>query len=216
MNPTDAISIVMAGIKDGSISLVSGDGLVTPKKPRARWSKYIPGTVFGSLKLIELAEDGKWLVECLKCGAHIERGISAVVRQMSKCDCSPKKNEHLVENRFGSWILREKNGRRWTVECVRCGNTIERSSSLIVAGRLKCVCHPDFDARGSMVGRQEQTIAIDQRFGNLFVREMLGTNDQGENIYQCKCLCGNDKIVTETELLSGHTTHCGCKTKEKE
>ena len=59
-----------------------------------------------------------------------------------------------------------------------------------------------------------------QKFGKLTVLELtekrLYINPQGKKLfkkyYKCKCECGNEIIVYQGHLTSGHTKSCGCIT----
>ena len=58
-----------------------------------------------------------------------------------------------------------------------------------------------------------------QRFGRLVVVERNGSYSSyyGKCVratWKCKCDCGNEKIATTHDLTSGHTTSCGCLSKE--
>lgn len=51
---------------------------------------------------------------------------------------------------------------------------------------------------------------IGQRFGRLIAFEDAGRSKNGHVLYRCKCDCGNESIVSSSDLKSGHTTSCGC------
>lgn len=52
---------------------------------------------------------------------------------------------------------------------------------------------------------------IGRRFGNLTVIEFQGKRgSRNRKHYLCKCDCGNERIVCELNLKSGHTQSCGC------
>jgi hypothetical protein len=53
-----------------------------------------------------------------------------------------------------------------------------------------------------------------QRFGRLLVRERAGTNSSKKPTWECKCDCGNVKVVVGAELIKGTTQSCGCLRKE--
>lgn len=48
-----------------------------------------------------------------------------------------------------------------------------------------------------------------QRFGKLLVIERVGSNGRGSSIWRCKCDCGNEKIISSSDLRSGRLS-CGC------
>ena len=52
---------------------------------------------------------------------------------------------------------------------------------------------------------------VGQRFGRLTVIEKTALKSKNRSImWQCKCDCGNDKLVPATELRRGHIKSCGC------
>ena len=55
----------------------------------------------------------------------------------------------------------------------------------------------------------------DERFGRLLaVKESLERNKQGGILWECKCDCGEIRLVSVGSLRSGNTTSCGCKGRE--
>ena len=53
---------------------------------------------------------------------------------------------------------------------------------------------------------------IGKKFGELEVVEFVGFKRVGRkrrSIYRCKCSCGNEKVITRTDLLSGKVKSCG-------
>ena len=61
-----------------------------------------------------------------------------------------------------------------------------------------------------------------EKFGRLTIIKLAyierSKNSKGNNInkvyYICKCECGNEIKAQKNNLISGHTTSCGCKAKE--
>ena len=56
-----------------------------------------------------------------------------------------------------------------------------------------------------------------QRFGRLLVIGLYGRVPSGEQfktMWNCKCDCGNEKVISGAELKNGHTNSCGCLHKE--
>lgn len=51
------------------------------------------------------------------------------------------------------------------------------------------------------------------KFGRLTVLERAANQGQ-KTAWLCQCDCGNQMIVRSTHLRSGHTTSCGCRSKE--
>ena len=53
-----------------------------------------------------------------------------------------------------------------------------------------------------------------ERFGKLLVVEKLPQLTYQKARYMCVCDCGNKKIVTSSNLVTGHSTSCGCNVKK--
>lgn len=49
-----------------------------------------------------------------------------------------------------------------------------------------------------------------KRFGKLVVIKRVGSNNQGNSMWLCKCDCGKESIVNSQHLKSGQTKSCGC------
>ena len=52
-----------------------------------------------------------------------------------------------------------------------------------------------------------------KRFGWLVALEKMKPQPDGVTRWLCRCDCGNEHVVTYTNLTTGHTTSCGCKKK---
>ncbi len=123
----------------------------------------------------------------------------------------------LTGMRFGRLIALEPTQRRadhgsvvWRCRC-DCGQTAE-----VPAGRLKrgkvlscgCLSHP---------GPKDY---VGKRFGRLTVLAYAGTAPElgksgKANFWRCRCDCGKETVVSQTELQSGGTQSCGCLQKER-
>lgn len=53
-----------------------------------------------------------------------------------------------------------------------------------------------------------------QRFGRLVVLENVGKVKWGHYIWECKCDCGNKKIIRGGDLRNAKTKSCGCLQKK--
>jgi hypothetical protein len=98
-------------------------------------------------------------------------------------------------------IFNHKSKYRFRCEC---GNIVDRSLIAIRnAERLKyiisCGC----------IRTQRWDDISGQRFGNLIALEYNGTVGKHAS-WICVCDCGNETIVTATNLKTGNTTSCGC------
>jgi hypothetical protein len=49
------------------------------------------------------------------------------------------------------------------------------------------------------------------RFGNLTVLKYVGRTKARHSLWECRCDCGNVKVVNQSNLVSGKTQSCGCK-----
>lgn len=56
---------------------------------------------------------------------------------------------------------------------------------------------------------------IGRRFGELTVLAEAERRDPRKRYWLCRCSCGNETIVKDTHLKSGHTKSCGCLRKKK-
>ena len=55
---------------------------------------------------------------------------------------------------------------------------------------------------------------IGRRFGRLLVTAQVHSNRHPYALWQCRCDCGNEKIVSGLNLRSGQVASCGCKSRE--
>lgn len=53
------------------------------------------------------------------------------------------------------------------------------------------------------------------KYGKLTVIEFAGNGHRRESLWKCQCDCGNTRIVTGSHLRTGHTSSCGCKSKDR-
>lgn len=55
---------------------------------------------------------------------------------------------------------------------------------------------------------------VGEKIGRLTITRYVGENAKGTKFYECKCDCGNIKIIRWTSLVTGNTTSCGCYHQE--
>lgn len=55
---------------------------------------------------------------------------------------------------------------------------------------------------------------IDKRFGKLTVVQFSHKNSNSQNVWKCRCDCGNFTYVTSSNLNNGSTQSCGCGRKK--
>lgn len=53
------------------------------------------------------------------------------------------------------------------------------------------------------------------QFGRLRVLQFCGVSPDGKALWNCRCECGNELIVTSGNLRSGNTQSCGCYQRDK-
>ncbi len=67
-----------------------------------------------------------------------------------------------------------------------------------------------------MPRRKRTTILVGSKFGLLMVEAHLGRfrkegTKRPKRYYRCGCECGNEVVVTGSNLVTGHTKACGCQ-----
>lgn len=106
-----------------------------------------------------------------------------------------------------------RNGRqtRWICKC-ECG-TIKSiiGAELIRKTKSQKSCGCAAKQRAKNFGKVTFKDLSNKKFGMLTPVEVVGTNEYGYSIWNCKCDCGKEKQVTSRELLSGDTISCGCQ-----
>ena len=93
-----------------------------------------------------------------------------------------------------------KNGYTvWRCQC-DCGGEIDAPLHQLTAGYRKscgCLSHPPLKDY------------LGKRFSMLTVTGYAGKED-GQHLWRCKCDCGKETVVRQTNLQSGKTKSCGC------
>lgn len=112
----------------------------------------------------------------------------------------------LTGQQFGKLLVLEYLGnRKWKCEC-QCENKVIRivgGYDLTSGNTTSCGCSRNKPNKGKDL--------TGQTFGRLTVIEYAGHSK-----YKCRCSCGSGKeiIVASSDLKSGHTSSCGCLSKE--
>lgn len=189
----------------------------------------LSGQVFGSLTVIERAEDhvtsgGNRFVayNCVcVCGrdkkvvaAKLKNGHTGSCGQCdamsSFIDLTGQRFDKLVVTRQDGWYIYPKRGDRdavWLCRC-DCGNEITvYGRSLRRKGNHSCNCY-----------RSEYKIAdhemVEQRFGKLTVLEraedLMSSVGTKVNRWLCSCDCGTVLSVRGANLRNGKARSCGC------
>ena len=192
-------------------------------KTRLNKRNDLTGTRFGKLTAIAPTGEKKngyliWRCRC-DCGNEIETPSRYLKNGWTTdCGCVEKEKRYrdLTGQRFGKLVvqhvaterlpdgtekeIRADDGRvLWECLC-DCGNTILVPSTQLVAGYRKscnCLSRPP---RKEWIGRQ---------FGKLTVIEYAG-KWSGAHHWKCRCTCGNETVVSQSNLQNEHTLSCGC------
>ena len=113
-------------------------------------------------------------------------------------------------------------GRRRIAECVcDCGVKFNRRLDQIKdkqRARVSCGCHVLVNAAAMGEANLRIERLIGNRYGALVVvgYEKDTTSGHYNHRLLCKCDCGNDTKVAQSNLTTGNTQSCGCRTKPKE
>ena len=97
----------------------------------------------------------------------------------------------------------------WLCKC-DCGNTTFAAGTELRNGkRTSCGCLSREKATNlaKQLGEKNRKDLLDRRFGRLTVVKLVKVNPA---TWLCKCDCGAYAQVSSSNLLSGHTTSCGC------
>lgn len=185
-------------------------------------TKDIAGNIFGMLTVIERVylEDklySYWLCKC-ECGNEkILKYSNLMSGATQSCGCLKNKiiDELMIGNKFGKLLVLERgknenNESYWICRC-DCGNYTEtRGTSLTTGQTQSCGCFQK--------ERASETHFVDitgNKYGKLIVLQLSKEKSNGGCKWICECDCGNITIVSQGNLVSGHTSSCGCLNRRR-
>jgi len=123
----------------------------------------------------------------------------------------------LTGQRFGKLVALAPTEKRmdggsvvWACRCA-CGRTAEVSARRLIRGKVRscgCLSNP---ARKDYIGRRFGRLTVVEYAGNA---KSLGKSGKA-NYWRCRCDCGGESVVSQTELQNGGTQSCGCLQKER-
>lgn len=120
--------------------------------------------------------------------------------------------EDITGMRSGALVAVERSGatRRgsglWRCVC-DCGNELLVEPNRIRRGAVKsCGCKRGESRIKDLTGR---------RFGRLTALDRMEEKRGGKYMWRCRCDCGQETEVPVSSLLSGNTTSCGCRKRER-
>lgn len=93
------------------------------------------------------------------------------------------------------------NNALWRCKCDCGGEKIVTRKNLVCGDTRSCGCLHELRLAG-------------QKFGRLTVIEKVDKNGHRNNRWLCKCDCGNEAVISASELVNGHTRSCGCLMRE--
>lgn len=101
----------------------------------------------------------------------------------------------------------------WHCQC-ECGNELDVLGFCLTNGNTKSCGCLNTESR-IKTGKNNKKSLIGQTFGFLTVVEDLEqrANENSScysHLYKCRCKCGNEVIVRDSNLRSGNTQSCGC------
>jgi hypothetical protein len=121
-----------------------------------------------------------------------------------------KKN--LIGNKYGLLTVKSETNQRkynsvlWECEC-ECGNICYVTSIDLEHDRVNsCGCLTHKSRYENLTG---------QRFGRLVVVEECGISNKRNQVWKCRCDCGNEIKTEAYRLKNGTTKSCGCLQKDK-
>lgn len=101
---------------------------------------------------------------------------------------------------------KEKSGAliKWICQC-ECGTIFSTTGAKIRNGWTRsCGC-----LQKELASKKRRMDLTGQQFGFLTAIKPIGTYNHTV-LWECKCICGNTKQATSSNLVSGFTRSCGC------
>lgn len=128
-----------------------------------------------------------------------------------RTDLAGMKFNRLTVICYNEEASRNKKGAYWNCKC-ECGNTcIVEGSKLKNGGTKSCGCLQKENSK-----RKKYKDITGERYGRLVVVALAGRRgDKGGMFWRCRCDCGNEKIISGSDLRKGAIRSCGCLRDEK-
>lgn len=112
----------------------------------------------------------------------------------------------------------------------RTSDHIQPNGHCVLVWRCLCNCGEEFDVRGDSIRRSPDTICcpkcrninrkiknrinvVGKKYGRLTILESI--YEKNKTKAKCLCDCGNIIIVSQADVINGHTQSCGCLHKEQ-
>ncbi|MCD8241754.1 MAG: transcriptional regulator [Lachnospiraceae bacterium] len=192
--------------------------------PVGKTDKITPGRKFGRLTVVSDTGRRKkgyavWRCRC-DCGNETELSTKELKeKKISDCGCVTHimyGAKDLTGQRFGKLKVLYPTAQRtdhgsvvWHAVC-DCGRECDVSARRLVRGKVRscgCLSSPPLkDYIGKTFGRW----TVIAYAGTAKDRGLPGT----ANFWKCRCVCGKEGIVRQTELQNGDSRSCGCLRRE--
>ena len=191
------------------------------KLVKGRPRKNLTGQRFGiltALRPTEARQAGSVVWECrCDCGNTIlVRSGSLTSGNTKSCGCLPgPRTKNLTGMKFGKLTALRPTADRsecgdviWECRC-DCGKlTRVRAHSLLRETTQSCGC-----LRAERIFQSHGRDLAGQRFGRLTAIRPTKERRCAVVVWECKCDCGNTKLVRGDSLVTGNTKSCGCLRK---
>ncbi|MBS7577455.1 AP2 domain-containing protein [Enterococcus sp. MMGLQ5-2] len=162
--------------------------------------------------LIQVNGRKKYLCQC-DCGKETEvfaHNLKAGKTRSCGCQMHRAKKNNFVGQRFNYLVIKNELKKRdssgsviWNCQC-DCGKQVHLSSRQLQKNNIiSCGC-------------LKKTSLIGKKFGLLSVFEYSNNKNASKRYWKCQCECGNLTVVSQGNLLSGHTKSCGCLQKKEQ
>ena len=105
------------------------------------------------------------------------------------------------------------------IDCRYCGKTCKHAASRM-QHESRCKLNPKLKLNKNGQYEVDPSDIVGQKFGMLTVtsfdrvEERSGRTRPRRYFYNCKCDCGNDKVLVRTNIITGHIRSCGCQRKQ--
>lgn len=206
---------------------VTDCGCETKVKPGCR---NITGQRFGKLTALfptgDRGQNGDLVWHCrCDCGGEIDaplHQLSAGYRKSCGCLSHPPLKDY-IGKQFGMLTVLDYAGKQngmhqWLCQC-ECGRKAVVGQTPLQSGKkTDCGCRSNRQhlcslEKSSTAGDQQTIEGITGKvFGKLTVQEFAGYQ-KGKSFWRCRCECGQETVVSYSNLMSGHTKSCGCLQK---
>lgn len=97
-------------------------------------------------------------------------------------------------------------------DCIcECGNHVQVTADRLKSGNTRsCGCLASFVANHPRKSISDYYEYIGKKFHRLTIIDVKERNRHGQIMAQCKCDCGNDRVVSLSLVKTGQRKSCGC------